>query len=444
MKLVLPLCTWAQLMFLLTCAATQLAKAQTAESGKGPYTVPLSRHRTPLDASGSVVMYRSAYYGRIAIGSPLQEIDVVFDTGSGHLVVPSTYCKSATCIKHKRYKKRASSSAQDINGDGTIVQPGDARDQISVTFGTGEISGVFVHDIVCLGERSATEAPVSNMLLQTKEVVSTVASLSEADDTNDLGHGCLEVALVAATDMSDDPFDGFAFDGVLGLGLRALSETPAFNFFDVAAETSAWSSMPGFERTFSLFLGTSDSEESVITFGGYHPEHVQDNAPFSWSHVMNHEDGYWQIQIFGVISNGVKLDFCDDGTCRGVVDSGTSLLAVPTKLGPTLVNDLRFQNSPGYKCDGPGPKLELDLGNLTLELGPADFARPEFVQEDLRDNSSCIPMVMHLDLEEPLSKKTFILGEPVFHKYYVAFHMDREAPSVGFTLAKHSSRDPIV
>merc|ERR1719356_889901 len=111
----------------------------------------------PLHASGGMVMYKSAYYGQISIGSPAQAFHVVFDTGSGHLVIPSTLCKSGSCIKHQRYKRRASLTATDIDGDETTVYPGQSRDQITVTFGTGEISGVFVRDNVCLGEGEASE-----------------------------------------------------------------------------------------------------------------------------------------------------------------------------------------------------------------------------------------------------------------------------------------------
>jgi len=439
-------CWWAQLAFVKICAATELTTEEIVDSGKGPYTVPLKRQRMPLHSANGMVMYKSAYYGRVSLGMPAQVLDVVFDTGSGHLVVPSTMCRSPTCTKHKRYKRRASVTAQDIDGDGSVVQPGQPRDQITVTFGTGEISGVFVNEMVCLGDRDPAdpESIQSNMLLQTKEVVKQKSTtLTESEDEEkpvDLPHGCLEVSIVAATDMTEDPFESFAFDGVLGMGLSGLSQTPKFNFFDMTARSTAISPMPGFDRTFSVFLGTSDLEESTITFGGYKPEHIQEGSEFAWSQVENGDDGYWQIKIFGIIANGEKLDFCDDGTCRGIVDTGTSLLAVPSSLGPQIVRKLRHVNVPGYRCNGPGPKLEIDLGNITVELVPRDFARPEFVgngSAELHENSTCIPMVMHLDLDEPLSKKTLILGEPILQKYHAAFHMDEIAPRVGFAPAMH-------
>jgi hypothetical protein len=274
-------------------------------------------------------------------------------------------------------------------------------------------------------------------------------------------HGCLPVQFVAAIDMSENPFASFKFDGVLGLGLVALSQTPAFNFFDVAAESAAWGPTVGFERTFSVFLGTSDNEDSTVTFGGYRPEVLHNGSTFDWVNVLEPELGYWQIDLVGLKANGEHVDFCDDGTCRAIADTGTSLLAIPSALGPQLVDKMRFTNQPGFKCNGPGPLLELSLassqgGTFVVELEAKDFSRPEFVKDldsernngtDGHDgnatadvappNYTCIPMLMHLDLPEPLSPKTFVLGEPVLQKYYTAFNQDPEKPRIGFALAKH-------
>merc|ERR1719321_1734710 len=83
---------------------------------------------------------RSAYYGTLMVGTPPEPFTVVFDTGSGHLVLPSTYCRSETCRAHKRYRRSTSSTGKDINHNVIVVDPGKVRDQISVSFGTGEVS----------------------------------------------------------------------------------------------------------------------------------------------------------------------------------------------------------------------------------------------------------------------------------------------------------------
>jgi len=436
----------------------------------GPYTVKLSRQAIPLHTEDGIVQFKSAYHGRISIGSPEPQVmDVVFDTGSGHLVLPSTLCRSPTCLNHMRYRRKASINAVDIDGDGSTVAPGQPRDQITVSYGTGEITGIFVRDQVCLGDRSPqamsdepAEAVQSSSLLQTKTsklqkaktVLSKAQEDEEDDGTSEKAHGCAIVQMVAATQMTDDPFASFTFDGVLGLGLSGLSQTPAFNVFEVIANSKAFHPVPGFDRTFSVFLGVSEDEESSITFGGYRPESLQEGKSFVWHPVRAVDDGYWQIDIRAIRSNGKKLDFCDDGTCRAVVDTGTSLLGVPSSIGPILVDDLRFA-TPSGDCISDGPMLELDLGEgLTLELGPRDISRPEILEDEVGSNESetilknngesagtsyCVPMLMYLELPEPLSAKTFILGEPVLQKYYAAFHMDPVKPRVGFAPTKHTA-----
>jgi len=76
-------------------------------------------------------------------------------------------------------------------------------------------------------------------------------------------------------------------------------------------------------------------------------------------------------------------------------------------------------------------------------LALSDIARPEFVgnvaKPEVEDKevpeTSCIPMLMFMDLPAPLSPKTMIFGEPVLQKYYTVF--DAIVPQVGFATAHH-------
>lgn len=503
----LPACWWMAL--LASCLGGMCVNGAKQAARSGPISVALKRQQVPLHSQGGVVQHKSAYYGEIAVGGPgTQKFEVVFDTGSGHLVLPSTMCRSQTCLNHRRYKRKASLLAQDIDVDGTPVKPGQMRDQITVSFGTGEVTGVFVQDRVCLGPKAVPaddapegEAPVAEKgaaLLQVGKipalpnattVVSENSSASEdialpgvsaADAValaaaakgqmpkagpqldalraaakiayqREKGDGCVDLRVVATTEMSEDPFSSFEFDGVLGLGLAGLSQTSEFNFLETAAGMGAWDPMPGAERTFAVFLAISDEEQSEITFGGWQVSRLREGEDLVWSPVQDADLGYWQLTVFSVSANGVKSDFCDSG-CRAIVDTGTSLLGVPSDLGRELAKALRHDANKEGLCDGPGPSLELDLGNFTLVLDPADYARPEMANHELRaaadaasaaasggeaansTNGACVPMLMHIDLPQPLGPKTMILGEPVLQRYYTAF--DAGAKRIGFATAR--------
>jgi hypothetical protein len=51
------------------------------------------------------------YYGTIYIGNPPQRFDIVFDTGSGSLWVPSAKCETMVCKLHRRWNSVRSNSS---------------------------------------------------------------------------------------------------------------------------------------------------------------------------------------------------------------------------------------------------------------------------------------------------------------------------------------------
>jgi len=186
---------------------------------------------------------------------------------------------------------------------------------------------------------------------------------------------------------------------------------------------------------FGVFFGVSDLEHSEITLGGYKQEHFVAGEQISWNKALDAEHGHWQIAVKSITAAGKRLTWCDDGTCRAVVDTGTSLLGVPTKIGRALVDRLRH-NSTAAGCSGNLPVLEMELEQFTIVLGPSDISRPDFVADPGHTtNSTCMPMLSFMDLPDPLRPKTFILGEPALQKYYTVF--DALAPRIGFATAHH-------
>merc|ERR1719269_479186 len=47
-------------------------------------------------------------------GTPPQNFDVVFDSGSGNLVVPRAQCTSKPCATHQRFMANASSTVHEL------------------------------------------------------------------------------------------------------------------------------------------------------------------------------------------------------------------------------------------------------------------------------------------------------------------------------------------
>merc|ERR1719210_2417604 len=78
---------------------------------------------------------------------------------------------------------------------------------------------------------------------------------------------------------------------------------------------------------FSVFLSDSDDEESEVTFGDVKEDHM--SSKLFWVPVVG-LSGYWEVQMQDITLNKRPLKLCRD--CRAAVDTGTSMLAGPSRL----------------------------------------------------------------------------------------------------------------
>lgn len=402
------------------------------EDNKGPFLIPLRRETVPIRRQGKIVTYKTSYSGVISLGVPAQEFRVVFDTGSGHVVVPAAGCQSEACLVHKTYNLLESETAVAIRSEGTPLQPDELADEVTIGFGTGEIKGQFAKDHVCLGS---------------------------VTDNDHRRKGCLEMHVVMAVEMSTNPFKSFVFDGILGLGLPMLSLTDEFSFFHLMSNSNQVQA-----PQFGVFLTEGEEgEESEISIGGHNPARVV--TPLAWSPVVLADLGHWQVKIKAVRVNGETLDICKDGSCRGVVDTGTSHIGVPIKEEARLAEMLTREAGTLLDCrlaDAPVLEFELEAMNLTLSaenfmrrlplregvnVGSAvvsvdenQSATPVIPHKTLDENATdvvrhCSPRLMPVNMPEPLGPNLWILGEPVLHRYYTVY--DWGKLQVGFSLANN-------
>ncbi|CAD7968831.1 unnamed protein product [Amoebophrya sp. A25] len=303
-------------------------------------------------------------------------------------MLPSRLCEDSACFAHKRFDREQSLTAKDINFDGTSVAHEDrelltARDQLTVTFGTGEISGVAVNDNICLGE--------------------TI---------------CAPGSFVTATKETAEPFGRFQFDGVLGLALDEMSQGKDFNMIGRLAREKVLE-----KPMFSVFLSDSDHEQSEITFGDYKRDHMA--SELIWSPVSRHS-GYWQVGVDDITVNNERQSLCGHGGCQVAVDTGTSQLAGPTEI----VNKLREALDVQPDCSNYSklPRLGFLLQGQILNLDPSDY-----VDRD-ESNGSCEVALMNIDVPPP-NGPLFIFGDPFLRKFYTVY--DREKLRVGFAAARH-------
>ncbi|CAE8643517.1 unnamed protein product [Polarella glacialis] len=393
------------------------------------FTVPLDKQVVPVKVNGNVVSHKTAYFGTIFVGQPKpQEFTVVFDTGSGHLFLPSKECEDEACKVHRRYDRSLSASVQEINHDGSqVAQPSDGqdeeRDSVSIAYGTGEILGSFVKEVVCIGSPAGTDPSY------------------EADGNLSQVPHCSSARVVLAKEMSAEPFTAFGFDGVLGLGLDSLALHPEFHLFGQLANGSA------LQPIFGVFLARHQGVGSEVTFGGHNEYRAQ--GPLGWVPVTSPQLGHWRVQILRVYAGTKALPLCEDGECHAIVDTGTSILGAPSKAMRSLLSmtarrmptetEPSQQASESQDCRRvPGPPLIFELANgVSLVLEAEEYSRPAPSQitssATKQKFSICRASILPVDMPA-LGSKVFLFGEPVLQKYYTAF--DYGGQRVGFALAE--------
>ncbi|KAK6913599.1 Peptidase family A1 domain [Dillenia turbinata] len=219
------------------------------------------------------------YYGEIGIGSPSQSFNVVFDTGSSNLWVPSSKCYfSISCYLHSRYSSRLSSTYTKIGKS------------CKIRYGTGSISGFFSQDNLQVGDFMVKDQVFIEV---TRE-------------------GFLTSLLVAK------------FDGVLGLGFPDISVGQAMPIWYNMEQQGLLN-----QQIFSFWLNRNpeSKEGGEIVFGGVDWRHFKGDHTY----VPVIQTGYWEIEVGDFLIADSSTGFCRGG-CAAVLSSGTSLLAGPTAI----------------------------------------------------------------------------------------------------------------
>jgi len=321
-------------------------------------------------------------FGTIYVGTPPQEFTVAFDTGSGNLLLPARKCQSVACLSHHSYD--ASASATAASGSKAA-----GRGDVRVRVGAGGLTGEVLLDKVCLG-------PEDNL--------------------------CTHTELVAATEMSDEPFGLFSYDGILGLGRLGTSLEGHFNFLGNLAEADALES-----NRFAVWLSMEgDDEDSEITFGGVNEERIGSRDTL-WRPLSSVDIGMWQATMSDVAIDMTSLHLCGRQGCQAAFDTGTSVIAGPATFIQALLGVLNIASD----CTNFDslPMLGFAFGGFTLNIEPADYVK--------KTRAGCFHQFLAIDVPPPRGPLV-LLGAPFLQRYYTVY--DSEALQVGIAFAKHKPR----
>jgi hypothetical protein len=324
---------------------------------------------------GSVVINdyeNSQYYGEISIGTPAQNFEVIFDTGSSNLWVPDVNC-NANCGGSIFFKK----SKYDNSKSSTYVANGTIFD---IEYGSGPVNGYFSQDTVTAGGVTVTDM-----------------SFAEVTNATGLGAG----------------YKLGKFDGILGLGFDSISVEGATTWFHKAIIQGTVS-----QPVFAFYLGNYADGE--LTFGGYDTTHFTGSVTY----VNLLSATYWEVTLSGVNIDGSSYT----SATKAIIDSGTSLITGPSAdikkiadlVNATVIAGVEYM----VDCKATLPTIEFVVDGNSFTLSGTDYI--------LESNGECILAMEGLDIESPIGP-LWILGDVFMRKYYTIF--DYTNQRVGIALA---------
>ena len=322
------------------------------------YNINLKRQTSPftyfiMQTNGEAVPvhdYKNAqYYGEISLGTPEQTFEVVFDTGSSNLWVPSASCKSFGCKMHNKYDSSKSS---------TFVQN---KTSFDIQYGSGAVSGFVSEDTLTFGDDK-------------------IDNLEFAEITKESG-------------MS---FWFAKFDGIFGLGWPSISvdqiEPPVWQMIRMGM----------IHPLFSVYLGRTDGTDGELLLGDWNTDKFL--GGITWIPLTS--ETYWQIGLNG-IQVGAKTFTTSK---RAILDTGTSLLTMPKDdvaefmnlIGATQVSS--FVQEYQVNCDKVSslPSLKISLDKGTFEIEGSEY----ILQMSSQGKQMCLVGIMPLEM--PSGREVFV------------------------------------
>lgn len=324
-----------------------------------PHT-PFTKYSPQVGADPVIIhnFMDAQFYGPVSAGTPEQTFNVIYDTGSSNLWLPSKQCTD--CGLKPKYDSTKSST---YHKNGTAWK---------IMYGSGPVSGFLSEDAVKVGDVT---------------VPSQV--FAEVTDVSGLG---------AAYSVGK-------FAGILGLAFQSISVDNIPPVFVNMVNQGLVD-----EPVFAFYLSEESGKDGELDFGGIDTNHYTGEITY----VPVSSQTYWEVKLDDMQVNGQSVT----KVTKAIVDSGTSLLAGPVaevKAIAKILGATPFLNGEYLiNCDKEktGDNFDIILGGKTFTLTPTDYIIP--------DETLCLFGMVGIDVPAPAGP-LWILGDPFIRKFYTVF-----------------------
>ncbi|KAI7854969.1 aspartic peptidase domain-containing protein [Circinella umbellata] len=334
----------------------------------------------------------SQYLVQVGIGTPPQNFTVTLDTGSADLWVPSSQCPKSEC-PFGGFKESASSTFQG-NGDDFGIQ-----------YGIGSVNGTYVKDTVTVAGASVPDQQFG-LAETTEDILTTPTSAggSGGDETKPnnqtsvAANGILGLGypqLTAATTQGEEAYNPFVFN----LVEKNLIQDPVFSVYMNSADQSGWAGeiiFGGVDKSkYSgelAYLPVAQLTTQQQPLGNF------DGNQGDGSSANGQQEGqgyyYWMVYGQGVSVQGPSGDTQDfdlDSTGAFILDTGTTLTYMPTKMTIQVATAIAGEN---------GFQLDRQSGVLIVDCSVASSNAQVQLKMSQSSDSSSEPVILSVPASE--------------------------------------------
>jgi saccharopepsin len=230
--------------------------------------------------------------------------------------------------------------------------------------------------------------------------------------------GDLSIRNQLFAEATKEPGLAFAFgkfDGILGLAYDTISVNgivpPFYNMIDQDLLD---------EPVFSFRVGSSEDDGGVAVFGGI--DHSCYTGKITYAPIRR--KAYWEVELNSVSFGDDILELENTGAA---IDTGTSLIAVPTDVAEMLNTQIGAKRSWNGQYTVDCSKVS-SLPDLTFYFDgkPYPLRSTDYI---LELGGTCISSFTGLDINLP-GGSLWIIGDVFLRRYFTVYDLGKNA--VGF------------